>query len=411
MLRRILLALTAVLLLALLCACGAEPEAAAPTPEPTAAPTPAPTPEPTPFPEPETEQGGEAYMDGQALASGQLLRDGRIYLKLSEAAAALGAETAHAADSGDFSLPWRKSEIALSAGRASLRYLDEERPLDAPPLLCSGGEDLLVPAESFCAAAEIGFLYDEEYDTLYCTPAAGDWAMPENYAVPVMMYHSIGYAPETANLILGPESLEEQFQFLTENGYTPIWFEDLWHVEDFEKPVILVFDDGYKTMHSYLLPLAEKYQVKAVVAVVQEFTEADNGLHMNEQEVRELDASGLISLQSHGVSHTNMGELLRDEQDMELRESALWLTRFLKKEPIVFVYPIGGSTPLTQELLVQYYRFGVKMVGETYNTSADPTLVNRYFVERSTPLWGFENWLRDAFDDPALNNYVPKPKS
>ena len=103
-----------------------------------------------------------------------------------------------------------------------------------------------------------------------------------------------------------------------------------------------------------LLPLAEKYQVKAVVAVVQEFTEADNGLHMNEQEVRELDASGLISLQSHGVTHTNMGELLRDEQDMELRESALWLTRFLKKEPIVFVYPIGGSTPLTQELLVQY---------------------------------------------------------
>ena len=407
--RRIFFIWIAALLL-LLCACGAQPAAEQPTPAPAPTATPAPTPEPTPFPEPEMAQGGEAYMDGKALASGQLLRDGVTYLRLSEAAEALGAELAHPAGSGDFSFPWRKSEVQLTADSLTARYLDRERQLDAAPLLCGGGEDLLIPAESFCAAAEIGCFYDEEFDTLYCTPAAGAWALPENYAVPVMMYHSVGYAPAEANLILGPESLEEQFQFITENGFTPIWFEDLWHVEDFEKPVILVFDDGYKTMHSYLLPLAEKYQVKAVVAIVEEFTEADNGLHMNEQEVRELAESGLISLQSHGVTHTNMGELLRDEQEMELRDSALWLTRFLKKEPLVFVYPIGGSLPVTQELLVQYYRFGVKMVGETYNTSADPTLVYRYFVERNTPIWGFINWLDYAFADPGLNNYVPMPR-
>ena len=394
----LLLALTALALV--LCACGAA-QTAEPTPEPTLEPT------PTPFPEPVMAQGGEVYMDGQALAGGRLIQNGEEYIKLSEAVEALDSALQHEADSEDFAFAWRKSTVELSAGSKTARYLDQDRELDAAPLLCDGGADLYVPVKSFCDAAEIGYFFDEEYDTVYCTPATGNWTLPENYVVAVMMYHELGHASEEANLFVDVSSLEEQIQFLQENGFTPIWFEDLWHVEDFSKPVILVFDDGYKSMYTKLLPVLEKYQCKAEVAVVQRYSEKVGGMHMDLDEVLALNDSGLVALSSHGVNHVNVGEWGVDYEH-EIRDSGIWMTRTLKKAPLTFVYPIGGSTPAVQEVVRQYYRFGVKMVGNPFNTSNDPTMVYRFFIERQTSLPSYAYMLSKAFDDPAINNYVPR---
>ena len=402
-------ALTLLLLLCLaftLCACSSLRASVQPTPEPTPVPTPEPTPEPTPFPEPEMAQGGTLYLNAKKLESGRLLRDGIEYLLLSEAAEALDTEVEHEADSEDYAFAWRKGRVELRGNSGSASYLDKTRELSSPPLPCHGGADLYVPVEDFCKAAEIGCFFDEEEDTVYCTPATGDWAIAENYVVPVMMYHELGWAPEGANLFVDPSSMEEQLQYLNDHGYTTIWFEDLWHVEDFEKPVILVFDDGYKSMYSILLPLLEKYQAKAEVAVVQEYSEITGGMQMDMDEVIALDESARTMLSSHGVHHYNVGEWGVD-YDAELRDSALWLTRLTKKEPLSFVYPFGGSSPDSEEATRKYYRFGVKMMGPPFNTSDDPILVYRYFIERHTWIGAYEEMLKTAFNNPEVANYVP----
>ena len=399
----LLFVLTALVLA--LCACGAAQTAADPTPEPTA--TPEPT--PTPFPEPVMSLGGEVYMNAQALPSGRRIQNGEEYIKLSEAVEALGSELQHEADSADFAFAWRKSAVELRADNRTARYLDRDRELEAAPLLCDGGADLYVPVKSFCDAAEIGYFFDEEFDTVYCTPATGNWTLPENYVVPVLMYHELGHASEEANLFVDVSSLEEQIQYLQENGYSPIWFEDLWHVEDFAKPVILVFDDGYKSMYTKLLPVLEKYQCKAEVAIVQRYSEKVGGMHMDLEEVLALNDSGLVALSSHGVNHVNVGEWGVDYEH-EIRDSGIWMTRTLKKAPLTFVYPIGGSTPAVQEVVRENYRFGVKMVGQPFNTSDDPTLVYRYFIERQTWLGQYAYMLEVAYDDPGINNYVPRKR-
>ena len=51
---------------------------------------------------------------------------------------------------------------------------------------------------------------------------------------------------------------------------------------------------------------------------------------------------------------------------------------------------------------------GVKMVGNPFNTSNDPTMVYRFFIERQTSLPSYAYMLSKAFDDPAINNYVPR---
>ena len=400
------LLLSTLLLALLLCACGT---VAATQPEPGAAPestqTPAPT--PTPFPEPVTQPGGEAYVDGHALADGFCRKDDIAYVRLSQLAEALGSALER--DGESFSFAWRKSRVELQADRLSARYLDRDWQMEAVPLLCRGGEDLLVPAKGLCDAAQIGFLADEETNSLYCTPATGDWELPEGYTVPMLMYHMVSDSgSDEANLIVLPSSLEEQFIWLQDHGYTPIWFEDLWHVEDFEKPVILIFDDGYYNMYDYVLPLAETYGVKVEIAIITETAE-HGGLHLTEEQILEMAQSPVISFQSHSVTHANLAETWAvPDPEWELRESALWMTRTLKKAPVTFVYPTGGSTPEVQELLPRYYRFGVKMVGKPWVTGEDPTEIYRFFVERLTPADAIGHWLDVAFDDPAVKNYCPR---
>ena len=48
-----------------------------------------------------------------------------------------------------------------------------------------------------------------------------------------------------------------------------------------------------------------------------------------------------------------------------------------------------------------------KIANTSYNTSDDPTLVYRFFVEKQTPLEQFSAWLEDPFKVPTANNYVP----
>ena len=385
----------------LLCSCGAvertgEPAAVSEdSPDAAADVMISPEPTPKPFVEPELKQGCALTFDGVEQQDGVLLHDGVRYMKLTKALAASGIKVRR--EGSVFCFPWRKSEVVIDAGSELLNYREEPYRMQAPALVCQGGEELLVPIESFCDGIQIGVLYDEEYDHLYCTPAAGNWEIPQGYTVPVMMYHGVGYGSEDANLFVNPWDMEAQIVYLLDNGYTPIWFEDLEHVEDYEKPVILTFDDGWKNNYDNLLPLVVKYQVKVTTFAVGRFFE-HSGNHLDEDEALEMYNSGLVSFQSHTMTHTDLTWLTPEQQEQELAESRLFLTRMFGKEPFVLSYPIGGCSLQIRELAGRYYRFGVKMYSsEPYNTSDDPMLVYRFFPEKHTPMWQYIAWLEKSF--------------
>lgn len=373
-------------------------------------------PEPTPIPfiEPETLPGGSVWFDGKQLPHDRVSKDGVEFVRLSEVAAALDTEVKHEEGSDLFVLIWRKSAVELSAGKDTAVYLEKTRPLDAAPMLCDGGADLLVPVRSFCSAAEIGVYDDEELNELTCTPGTGDWELKENYNVCVMMYHQVGHATPEGNLVVDPSRLEEQFQYLNENGFTSIWFEDLWHVEDIQKPIILIFDDGWTGCYNYLYPLCEKYHIKATVALITGHLD-HYASKLKTPQLEEMRESPYLSFYSHTVNHDTLDSIPRERVEPEMRESEKWLVRFFHREPVTLVYPVGGSDEYVQELTRQYYRFGVKMTHpdvraeiawSSYNTSDDPTLVYRYFVQRQTTIQRYAMWIEYPFATPGANNYL-----
>ena len=248
----------------------------------------------------------------------------------------------------------------------------------------------------FRAAEQLGFVTGTAEDgTTYFARQPKLEPPKENVNVPVLMYHAVsddkwGYW----DLFVSPQTIEEELQFLQENGFETIWFEDLSHVEDYEKPVILTFDDGYDDNYTELFPLLEKYGAKATIFVIPK---AVGTAHkMTAEQIYELSQSGLVSIQSHTYSHGNLSTM--DEQTLifEMEASKNYLAALTGQVPYAVCYPEGTRSELSIEVAGRYYDYGLLMNGQLYNTSDDPMRVKRYYVPRGYDLGSFKWSVQDA---------------
>ena len=255
---------------------------------------------------------------------------------------------------------------------------------------------LYLPFDELIAAMGCPLYVDEDTGVHYYTPSARRFEIPQNVNVPVLMYHAVsddiwGYD----ELFVSPSDMEAQLAYIVDNGYDAIWFEDLSHIEDYDKPVILTFDDGYEDNYTNLFPLLQKYGVKATIFVIGNAPN-NQEIMATEQQIREMSTSGLVSIQSHSYTHPDLDALGYDDTMYELAQSKKVITRIAGKEPIVLCYPSGKYNNYTLQLGPDYYMFGIKMTGGLYNTSANPFLVSRYYIARTTDIYTFAAYLSAA---------------
>ena len=354
-----------------------------PEPEPLPAPAPVFFPEPVPVTVPEPGPG--VTVDGTELASGSLRFDGIACVQLTELTEALGTELSWDRPAGSFL--WREEPVVLSLYLEALYWGDAA--CDLPGGLREWEGQPWIPLESLCAALGIGFFTDESQNHLYATPAAGTWAIPEGIRVPILMYHGVtDDVWGMSDLFVSPSRLEEQLQYLEENGFTPIWFSDLAYVDQIEKPIILTFDDGYMDNYTELYPLLQKYQMKATIFVITDTIDL-NPRNLTADQIRELSASGLVEIQSHTVTHPYLTSLTPNDQRWELAQSKLVLTRLTGKEPYVICYPSGHRGQDTLEIARELYVLGLDMNGGDYTTGSDPYTIPRWHVSRFNSLATF----------------------
>ena len=191
------------------------------------------------------------------------------------------------------------------------------------------------------------------------------------------------------DLFVRPASLEAQLQYLVDNGYTTIWLEDLAHVDEIEKPVILTFDDGYADNYHELYPLLQKYQAKATIFVITGTIDY-NPHNLTTAQIKELSDSGLVSIQSHTVTHPYLKSLTEEDQRWELEQSRLALTRITGRIPYAICYPSGDYNETTLELAEELYRVGLDMNGGAYRTGEDRFEITRWYISRTHPIEAFQ---------------------
>ncbi len=255
------------------------------------------------------------------------------------------------------------------------------------------GEYWYLPYEQWLEEAGYHYYEDPKGDRYYTLYPKAE-TLYKGAKVPVLMYHAVSDDLwGIAGLFVSPANMEKQLQYLADNGYTPIWFEDLAHIETIEKPVILTFDDGYDDNYTNLFPLLKKYNMKATVFMITGSIGATR--YLTAEQIKEMNESGLVSFQSHTVSHPDLGKCTAEELDTEMLESKATLARLTGKEPFVLCYPMGKWSELSLEKTAEHYEYGIFMTGKTFVTGeTDRVRVYRKYIARSTTLNEFAGMLK-----------------
>ncbi len=224
-----------------------------------------------------------------------------------------------------------------------------------------------------------------------------------------LMYHQVLKDSSYHNdYCVSPDELEEDLKFLSREGFTSLLPSEaaqlLQNGEELpEKAVMISFDDGYETAVEYVLPLLEKYKMKAVFNIVGDFSDEYTELPDNEknlsfaylswQEVKTLEESEYAEIGNHTYSmHVNGGDrqgcARKYGEDDESYRKALYgdiqrlqlkLSQLIGKRPVGFAYPFGliGED---SDKIIESAGINVIMTCEEKPTvfSGLPLTVNRY---------------------------------
>lgn len=116
-----------------------------------------------------------------------------------------------------------------------------------------------------------------------------------------------------------------------------------------ERPVLITFDDGYRSILTVALPRLQEMGYPAVqfvsTAYIGGTNEFDDGVEPREEicsweELHALSEGG-VSIQSHAVSHAAFSALTRPERETELSSSKATLEEGLGMAVDLFAYPYG----------------------------------------------------------------------
>lgn len=379
--------------------------------ETTTAPTPAPTPTPTPTPTPapsftDLHPSGPVvhlqYQDTETqplsgaaspyLEVESVLIDGNTYIRYGDLQAVYPWIAGAEETPEGLSFPTLYGSVAASTTATVTFQGQTLEDLDSSSIYIPEDDALWIPLHRVCDATGLYILWDAQEYLVYVSQKLDMSLIPQGKAIPTLMYHEVG--DETwgiSDLFVSPDNMRQQLQYLQDGGFDPIFFSDLTHLADYDKPVLLTFDDGYIGNYTELFPLLQEFNMKATIFVIPDLLDTPN--YMTREQVREMADSGLVSIQSHTMSHPELATISQQEQDYELSQSQLEITRITGRIPYVLCYPSGSHDDTTIALGQQYYQFGLKMNGGLWITDQDHFEIDRFYVSRNTTIYSFSSFV------------------
>jgi peptidoglycan/xylan/chitin deacetylase (PgdA/CDA1 family) len=148
-----------------------------------------------------------------------------------------------------------------------------------------------------------------------------------------LMFHSVGndgvIAWKRHHLSVPAVQVENFCRFLKKNNYNTVHLDEWYHEQskpdnDTGKVIALTFDDGYLDNWVFAWPILKKYNLKGTIFINPEFVDPGNTVRstledvwagkirqdalqtlgfLNWPEIQAMDASGVMDIQSHSMSH------------------------------------------------------------------------------------------------------------
>jgi len=133
-------------------------------------------------------------------------------------------------------------------------------------------------------------------------------SMSPSQQVAVLVFHAVGDDQANSN-VMKLKDLEETFQALNDYSYHPVSLEQFHAFINGRatippKAVLLTFDDGYRDIYNYVLPLTKRFNYPAVVFTISKWFDRYprpeySREHLSTEEAGELLKSGLWQIGGH----------------------------------------------------------------------------------------------------------------
>jgi peptidoglycan/xylan/chitin deacetylase (PgdA/CDA1 family) len=128
-------------------------------------------------------------------------------------------------------------------------------------------------------------------------------------SVSILLYHRLG--PEHADdMTVTTTVVESQLKLIQEHGYHVIPLKALLASYDDasvavpERAVVLVADDGHRSVYTDLFPLIKRFQIPVTLFIYPSAI-SNASYAMTWEQLAEMKASGLVDIQSHTFWHPN----------------------------------------------------------------------------------------------------------
>lgn len=172
--------------------------------------------------------------------------------------------------------------------------------------------------------------------------------------------------------------------------------------------VAVTFDDGYKDNLSVAAPILEKYKIPFTLFATTSYIRRGSYPFMSETELRTLSENPLVTIGSHGVSHTSFTDCDDRQLRSELESSKHYLEDLTGKEISMISYPHGRVNKRVKDYVEKAgYKLGASSCFDINSNGQDLLLLCRSTILSSDSIRIFRQKLHGDYDWYRMRNYLP----
>lgn len=216
--------------------------------------------------------------------------------------------------------------------------------------------------------------------------------------LPILMYHAVDRTPQPAHPrnYVAPERFEAQLATLARLGYETISFADWLAYRRGagtlpRRPIILTFDDGYRSTADVAWPILQRFGFDATVFLVSDLIGQTNVWDgppgeplLDRAQIAAMQAGG-VRFESHTRTHPALTLIPAERARDELAGSRAALSRLLDRPVTVLCYPYGKENAAVRALAREAgYEAAVIARYRMNRVRTDPYRLTRIRVEQGT---------------------------
>ncbi|MDX6607735.1 MAG: hypothetical protein QOD14_2275 [Solirubrobacterales bacterium] len=233
-------------------------------------------------------------------------------------------------------------------------------------------------------------------------PPAGGKLVHSQAPVPVLMYHVIASPPSSAQLpelYVDPKTFDAQMESLKQKGYTGVSLNrvyDAWFKggELPEKPVVVSFDDGYRSQYVYARPELRKLGWPGVLSVIAGRVGQPNA-ELSVAMVQNMIDNGW-ELDSHTINHVDVSQASGSQLQQEVAGSRRMLQQRFHQPVNFFCYPSGRYDDQAIQAVRAAGYLGATTTDEGLASKSEMYTLKRIRVDGSDGVSGLDRKLQQA---------------